>query len=211
MSFYDLGNFFGPPPTTSYYVHFNNYYRGGSYVPNISQNNAIPTSGQIQINQFRPSAVDFGFDSASNVSNIGIDAGRYRQISVRMSKPWEWHGTSGTDYTSSTYSEGNTPQSAYNMSVGCSYAVQFYWSVSQSGSGASATWDTPNNSGGSGSWNYNNDWLLITGDRSTGVDGSSDSVTVYATLYARHRDSTSTTSSVSFVLPITWISTSGGK
>jgi hypothetical protein len=49
ISINDLRNEFGNTPGQD---GLNEYYRGGSYVPNIPQNNNVPTSGQIALSNF---------------------------------------------------------------------------------------------------------------------------------------------------------------
>jgi hypothetical protein len=48
ISLNDIGGFFGA--TNPYAI--NQFYRGGSYVPNIAANNNVPTSGKISISNF---------------------------------------------------------------------------------------------------------------------------------------------------------------
>ena len=45
----NYGNFSSGPNSN---VSLSSYYRGGTYVPNVTPNNSIPTSGQISFNNF---------------------------------------------------------------------------------------------------------------------------------------------------------------
>lgn len=65
----DIRDFFrGPPENTVYQVlgsqaSISEYYKGGSYVPNITENANIPTSGTIGFSDFRDSATTFSIAS----------------------------------------------------------------------------------------------------------------------------------------------------
>ena len=74
LSFIDFDYYFGngnygdfsSGPNSN--VSLSSYYRGGTYVPNVTPNNSIPTSGQISFNNFRSST---GRVSMSNEIAIG--------------------------------------------------------------------------------------------------------------------------------------------
>jgi hypothetical protein len=56
----------------------NAYYRGGPLVPNVSINNAIPTSGPISLNQFYGATVTPLFDTGFftlNAASLGLQVG----------------------------------------------------------------------------------------------------------------------------------------
>lgn len=65
----DIRDFFrGPPESTVYQTlgstaSISEYYKGGSYVPNITENANIPTSGTIDFSDFRSSATTFSIES----------------------------------------------------------------------------------------------------------------------------------------------------
>ena len=65
------GEFGGPTP-----IALENYYRGGSYVPNITQNSGIPTSGAISIKSFYGTTHAFIFTQtvSSNVNQYNLSS-----------------------------------------------------------------------------------------------------------------------------------------
>ena len=57
-------------------IALNEYYRGGSYVPNIAANSAIPTTGTISVSNFYNSTALFVFNQtiSSNTSNYNLNS-----------------------------------------------------------------------------------------------------------------------------------------
>ena len=62
------GNFSSGPNTN---VALSSYYRGGTYVPNVTPNNSIPTSGQISFNNFRSATGKIGQDFPTSTGISG--------------------------------------------------------------------------------------------------------------------------------------------
>lgn len=80
ISLNDIQNEFGGANP----IGLNEYYRGGSYVPNITANNSIPTSGAISLSNFYGTR-EYGFiatlsrstsDFGENVRSIAVDSSR---------------------------------------------------------------------------------------------------------------------------------------
>lgn len=69
ISFLNLQNTFG----TGSPVSFSQLYRGGTFVPNITPDNAIPTSGPISIDDFYGT---WGKKTISFTMNVGARAGK---------------------------------------------------------------------------------------------------------------------------------------
>lgn len=89
----DLRRFVGPE-NTSGQLQSNNlgmYYRGGSYIPNITQNSAIPTSGQIALSNF------YGFYTQISIANIVTKFGIGQSTSSGGSASAQW--IANTDFT----------------------------------------------------------------------------------------------------------------
>ena len=57
----DLGDFFGRFNQFSN-TFLSDYYRGGIYVPNITVNNGVPTSGNLSLQDFLGSGTEFGWE-----------------------------------------------------------------------------------------------------------------------------------------------------
>lgn len=62
------GDFFSGPNSN---VPISSYYRGGTYVPNITTNNSIPISGQISFDNFRGATGKIGQDFPTSVGISG--------------------------------------------------------------------------------------------------------------------------------------------
>ncbi len=57
----DIGDFFGQRAFND--ARLTDYYRGGAYVPNITENNGVPTSGLIGVDDFYGSGTSFFFQT----------------------------------------------------------------------------------------------------------------------------------------------------
>jgi hypothetical protein len=77
ISLYDICDFFGAARSTP----LESFYRGGSYVPNITANNGIPTSGTINVKDFYGAVAlktyDFIFTAGQSYPYVGYNAGVY--------------------------------------------------------------------------------------------------------------------------------------
>lgn len=79
ISMRDLAEHYGPPPSNAWDLNYqygpttnlSAYYRGGGRVPNIPQNNNIPTSGAISLQNFYNAAAEFGMLNAGSGFGMG--------------------------------------------------------------------------------------------------------------------------------------------
>ena len=86
--------FGGPSP-----IPLTNYYRGGNYVPNTSNNNNIPTSGAVSIESFygTESTITGAISGGGTVSNSNGSAGFGLTASTNFNSPsYSWSTTAGT-------------------------------------------------------------------------------------------------------------------
>lgn len=98
----NYGNFSSGPNSN---VSLSSYYKGGTYVPNVTPNTSIPTSGQISLSQFYGAT---GRVSQSETFNLGTSG------TLKGTKGW------GTP----TFGGGLSFLSSYNVG----FAEQhFYW------------------------------------------------------------------------------------
>ena len=71
------------------------YYRGAGRVPDIPQNNKIPTSGDISITDFYGSVnemvITITTGALKDSFGVGVDLGRVAHaLSKRISRQWQW-------------------------------------------------------------------------------------------------------------------------
>ena len=64
-----IRDFFGPPQSFASNVLASRYYRGGNYLPNITENNAVATSGSLNLGSIRGTSVDIDFDTIKTLAN----------------------------------------------------------------------------------------------------------------------------------------------
>ena len=75
----DLKTEFGGPTSPS----LSDYYRGGTYVPNISANSAVPTSGAISLSNFYGASNQLVNITNRSISSIGVNVGTRAGIELR--------------------------------------------------------------------------------------------------------------------------------
>jgi hypothetical protein len=94
-------------------IGLDEYYRGGANVPNITQNNAIPTSGQISLSNFYNT---YGRLSTSHTITIG-------------SQTYTVSKTNYTDYGYRTtdVSYGSLSPTTFSNSLGTTTIKNIYW------------------------------------------------------------------------------------
>jgi len=94
-------------------VSLSEYYRGGANVPDISQNNAIPTSGAIRVNNFYNT---YGRLSTSHTITVGDRTYTIDKI------PYTDAG-----YATSSFSFGSLSSTTFTSSLGSTTIVDIYW------------------------------------------------------------------------------------
>ena len=177
-----MRDFFGPPETFGTgVIPFSWYYRGGNYIPDITENNAVATSGTISLGSIRGTSVDVDFDTLKILSNvITVSSGS----SPTMAAAWEhdtpWAPVSdvGDTITSTTvsgsangsYVAGISPRNGFAMKTGGDALAEYYITVSNtigvSTSPITATVTTVNNGNSSsssawGNWSVDNDFIVV--------------------------------------------------
>jgi len=150
ISLNDIQNEFGGANP----INLSEYYRGGIYVPDISQNNTIPSSGQISVSDFYGASAGFVMTvtEGSDVSPFSEQYGYYVGSNFNGTPNYssQWGSVSPTQYNGALLMQASVFRGVKNPGDSFSIAFQharpqsFFESVTVQGGGtltsASATY-----------------------------------------------------------------------
>lgn len=208
ISINDLRNEFGDTPGSD---SLSEYYRGGAYVPNTSQNSSIPTGGQISLSNFygtaaalpipytnymrSSSTADAVYGTYSRTGGI-VAAVATLDVRLRRADPYvylevkegssppstTWYNTSGTGSTLST-----SYRTMLRFNLTGITQIRLEWSISTSGSGST---NVGANSGVGATYGaVNNTWRSVSNGQSIGFRMTSNTFLAecYASLNSTHQ------------------------
>ena len=196
-----IRDFFGPPQSFASNVLASRYYRGGNYLPNITENYAVATSGSLNLGSIRGTSVDIAFDTLKTLANSGTVSSPFTNSLSAAWKhvtPWANVDDVGTSTSSAvsgfaigSYSDGVSPRNGFAMEAGADALAEYYISVSNVLGGATspvtATVTTVNNGNSTsssawGNWSINNDYIVVSAAFSgiTSTSWSGGTVTWYS-------------------------------
>ena len=207
ISLNDIQNEFGGANP----IGFAEYYRGGAYVPNTSQNNSVPTSGTISLSNFygasnappipftnymrSSTTADAVYSTYSRTSGIAsttalldirlirLDPYVYLQVKEGASAPAStWYNTAGTGLTLST---SYVPIARFDL-TGIT-AIRLEWSASTTGDGSTTVVGNAANTSSTYSA-ANNTWRSVSNGQSIGARITSRTFVAecYAALNSTH-------------------------
>lgn len=188
ISLLDIQNEFGG----SNPININEYYRGGAYVPNITQNNNVPTSGTISLSNFygatavvplpipftnymrSSTTLDAVYGTRTSTGAIVSSVAAY-DVRLRRADPYVYLeikevSSPPTTYWYNTSGQTNTLSTSYVTMLRFNLTgiteIQLEWTVATSGSGSTTV--TGSTFGGATFSATNGSWRAVSNGQSIG-------------------------------------------
>ena len=197
IAFSQVNAFFGNGSS----VALSEYYRGANtpdfLVPNITENNAVPTSGEIAISDLYSKYIDFsyraspGMKAVVNAGTRGTNATQERALGFKLRATDVGDTITSTTVTGSAittggYVDGTCPRNGLYMTGRSDYQAEFKVALGSPTGALTAVVRSVNNSNSTSAWSTysaDNDFITVLAVSST--TGSTTSVLLPMTFYCR--------------------------